>query len=148
VAVGRHTYISRRWSGVAIQPAREIKTMAKSIVVTFPHDLSVAEAKKRITAQVEVVKKTYIDRVGTGEIAWVGDVANLRDRSDHDGGNRRQAGGNPRGDPSALVACCPGEQDRRSVEEQWPGSPADRQHQENLSPQAPRGPARYLSRLC
>ena len=52
--------------------------MAKSIVVTFPHELSVAEAKKRISDQVEVVKKTYIDRVGTGDIDWVGDTAHLR----------------------------------------------------------------------
>jgi hypothetical protein len=52
--------------------------MAKSIVVTFPHELSVAEAKKRIGDQVEVMKKTYIDKVGTGEIAWVGDTAHLR----------------------------------------------------------------------
>jgi hypothetical protein len=52
--------------------------MAKSIIVTFPHELSVAEAKKRISEQVEVVKKTYIDRVGSGEMAWVGDTAHLR----------------------------------------------------------------------
>jgi hypothetical protein len=52
--------------------------MAKSIVVTFPHELSVAEAKKRIADQVDVMKKTYIDKVGTGEIAWVGDIAHLR----------------------------------------------------------------------
>ena len=52
--------------------------MAKSIVVTFPHDLSVAEAKKRISEQVEVVKKTYIERVGKAEMAWVGDIAHLR----------------------------------------------------------------------
>ena len=52
--------------------------MPKSIVVTFPHDLSVAEAKKRITEQVAVVKKTYIDRIGTGDIAWVDDTAHLR----------------------------------------------------------------------
>lgn len=52
--------------------------MAKSIVVTFPHDLGVAEAKRRITEQVGAAKAAYIDRIGTGEIAWVGDVAHLR----------------------------------------------------------------------
>jgi hypothetical protein len=52
--------------------------MAKSIVVTFPHDLSVAEAKKRISEQVEVVKKAYIDKLGSGDMAWVGDTAHLR----------------------------------------------------------------------
>lgn len=52
--------------------------MAKSIVVTFPHDLSVTEAKRRITEQVAAAKTAYIDRIGTGEIAWVGDVAHLR----------------------------------------------------------------------
>lgn len=52
--------------------------MAKSIVVTFPHDLSVAEAKRRITEQVAAAKTAYIDKIGSGEIAWVGDVAHLR----------------------------------------------------------------------
>ena len=52
--------------------------MAKSIVVTFPHDLSVIEAKRRIAEQVAAAKTAYIDKIGTGEIAWVGDVAHLR----------------------------------------------------------------------
>ena len=52
--------------------------MAKSIVVTFPHDLSVAEAKRRITEQVAAAKAAYIDKIGTGEMAWVDDVAHLR----------------------------------------------------------------------
>ncbi len=52
--------------------------MAKSIIVTFPHELGVAEAKRRITDQVAIMKKAYIDKIGTGEIAWVADTAHLR----------------------------------------------------------------------
>ncbi len=52
--------------------------MAKSIVVTFPHDLSVAEAKRRLTEQVAVMKQNYLDKIGTGEMTWVDDVAHLR----------------------------------------------------------------------
>ncbi len=52
--------------------------MAKSIIVTFPHELGVAEAKKRIAEQIAIVKTTYIDKVGTMEVAWVADTAHLR----------------------------------------------------------------------
>jgi hypothetical protein len=53
--------------------------MAKSIVLTFPHELGVAEGKKRVTESVELVRKTYVEKVGgTTELTWVGDTANLR----------------------------------------------------------------------
>ena len=52
--------------------------MAKSIVVTFPHEFGVAEAKRRISEQMEVAKKAYIDKIGRSEMVWVGDVAHLR----------------------------------------------------------------------
>ena len=52
--------------------------MARSIVLTFPHEFGVAEAKRRISEQVEVVKKAYIDKIGRSEMVWVGDVAHLR----------------------------------------------------------------------
>lgn len=52
--------------------------MAKSIVVTFPHEFGIPEAKRRITEQVETVKRTYIDKLGHGEMVWVEDTAHLR----------------------------------------------------------------------
>ena len=52
--------------------------MSRSIVMSFPHDLSVPEAKKRINERFELMKTQYIDKVGHAELVWVGDVANLR----------------------------------------------------------------------
>ena len=52
--------------------------MSRSIVMTFPHELGVAEAKKRITERFDLVRSQYIEKIGSAEIAWVGDVAHLR----------------------------------------------------------------------
>ena len=52
--------------------------MSRSIVMTFPHDLGVAEAKKRINERFELLKREYVDKIGKAEIAWVDDVAHLR----------------------------------------------------------------------
>lgn len=52
--------------------------MSRSITMTFPHDLSVPEAKKRIDERFDLLKQQYIDKVGRAELAWVGDVAHLR----------------------------------------------------------------------
>ncbi len=52
--------------------------MSRSIVMTFPHELGVAEAKRRINERFELMKREYVDKIGRAEIAWVGDVAHLR----------------------------------------------------------------------
>ena len=52
--------------------------MSRSIVMTFPHQLGIAEAKKRIAERFELLKAQYMDKIGQAEIAWVGDVAHLR----------------------------------------------------------------------
>ena len=52
--------------------------MSRSIVMTFPHDFAVAEAKKRITERFDLLKAQYVDKVGQAEMVWVGDVAHLR----------------------------------------------------------------------
>lgn len=52
--------------------------MSRSIVMTFPHDLSVPDAKKRIAERFDLMKTQYVDKVGHAELAWVGDVAHLR----------------------------------------------------------------------
>ncbi len=52
--------------------------MSRSIVMSFPHDLAVADAKKRINERFALLKKQYVDKVGQAEMVWVGDVAHLR----------------------------------------------------------------------
>ena len=52
--------------------------MSRSITMTFPHELGVAEAKKRIDERFELLKREYVDKVGRADIAWVGDIAHLR----------------------------------------------------------------------
>jgi hypothetical protein len=47
----------------------------KSIVVTVPHRLSVAEARRRIAAEIEHFKSAYVDKLAHSEINWVGDSA-------------------------------------------------------------------------
>ena len=52
--------------------------MSRSLTMTFPHDLGVPEAKRRIAERFELMKHEYVDKIGHAEIVWVGDVANLR----------------------------------------------------------------------
>ncbi len=52
--------------------------MSRSINMSFPHDLSVPEARKRISERFDLLKTQYIDKVGRAELVWVGDVAHLR----------------------------------------------------------------------
>ena len=52
--------------------------MSRSIVMTFPHDLGVAEARKRITERFDALRTQYVEKVGHAEMAWVDDVAHLR----------------------------------------------------------------------
>lgn len=52
--------------------------MSRSITMTFPHELGVAEAKRRIGERFELMKREYVDKIGRADIAWVGDTAHLR----------------------------------------------------------------------
>ena len=52
--------------------------MSRSINMSFPHDLGVPEAKKRISERFDLMKTQYIDKVGQAELVWTGDIANLR----------------------------------------------------------------------
>ena len=52
--------------------------MSRSITMAFPHELSVPEAKKRISERFAMLKTQYIDKVGHAELVWVGDVAHLK----------------------------------------------------------------------
>lgn len=52
--------------------------MSRSIVMSFPHDLAVPDAKRRISERFDLMKAQYIDKVGHAELVWVGDVAHLK----------------------------------------------------------------------
>ena len=52
--------------------------MSRSIVMAFPHDLSVPEAKKRINERFDLLKSQYVDKIGHAEVVRVGDVALIK----------------------------------------------------------------------
>ncbi|HXW70010.1 MAG TPA: polyhydroxyalkanoic acid system family protein [Methylocella sp.] len=52
--------------------------MSNAIVITLPHNLGVAEAKRRITQRMEELRRDYIDKIGYSEANWEGDTAKLR----------------------------------------------------------------------
>jgi hypothetical protein len=52
--------------------------MAKSIVVSLPHALGVAEAKRRVNQQLEILRSEYIGKIGQSELSWTGDRADVR----------------------------------------------------------------------
>ena len=52
--------------------------MSRTISMTFPHDLSVPEAKRRIAERLDLVKTQYVGKLARADIAWVADVAHLQ----------------------------------------------------------------------
>ena len=48
--------------------------MARTIVITSRHDLGVERVKAQIAARFASLKAAYVDRVGTAELFWDGDV--------------------------------------------------------------------------
>ena len=52
--------------------------MTKSISVSLPHQLGVAEAKRRLNERIDVLRTTYIDKIAHSDLTWTGDCANLR----------------------------------------------------------------------
>jgi hypothetical protein len=49
--------------------------MPKSISITLPHDLGVAEAKRRIQQQMDRLCAEYVDKIGHSRVSWTGDEA-------------------------------------------------------------------------
>ena len=45
--------------------------MSRSITMTFPHELGVADAKRRIDERFELLRREYIEKIGRADIAWV-----------------------------------------------------------------------------
>ena len=52
--------------------------MPNAIVITVPHRLGAAEAKKRVAEQMEILRRDYIDKFAHTEAVWNGDTADVR----------------------------------------------------------------------
>jgi putative polyhydroxyalkanoate system protein len=52
--------------------------MSNAIVITLPHRLGTAEAKRRISEGMEVLRRDYLDKVAHSEASWNGDTADVR----------------------------------------------------------------------
>ena len=52
--------------------------MTKAISVSLPHQLGVAEAKRRLNERIADLRTTYIDKIAHSDLSWEGDRANLR----------------------------------------------------------------------
>ncbi len=51
--------------------------MAKPLIITLPHSLGAAEAKRRIAGGIETLKQQYAAQLSRADIAWQGDRAEL-----------------------------------------------------------------------
>jgi putative polyhydroxyalkanoate system protein len=49
--------------------------MPKTISITLPHDLGVAEAKRRVQQQMDRLCAEYVDKIGRSQVNWTGDTA-------------------------------------------------------------------------
>lgn len=52
--------------------------MSKSIIVTVPHQLGVDEARRRIAAEIDYLRSSYIDKVAQTDAVWTGNNATIR----------------------------------------------------------------------
>jgi len=52
--------------------------MSNKITVTVPHNLGVEKAKQRLAERLTKLQRDYVDKVAHSEVAWAGDVANVR----------------------------------------------------------------------
>lgn len=52
--------------------------MSRTIVLKSKHELGIAAVKQRLTDRFEALKLAYIDKVGSSEMTWMGDIAHVR----------------------------------------------------------------------
>jgi len=52
--------------------------MPNAIVITLPHRLGAAEAKKRVAERMEILRRDYIDKFAHTEAVWSGNTADVR----------------------------------------------------------------------
>jgi len=49
----------------------------KTIGITVPHDLGVAEARRRVDAEITRLRDQYVDKIAQSSINWEGDQAKV-----------------------------------------------------------------------
>lgn len=49
--------------------------MSNTITLTVPHTLGVDEAKRRISARLAKLQHDYVNKVGSSDVSWAGDIA-------------------------------------------------------------------------
>ncbi|HLH11892.1 MAG TPA: polyhydroxyalkanoic acid system family protein [Methylovirgula sp.] len=52
--------------------------MTKSIVISVPHHLTLAEARRRIAAEIDFLRSAYVEKFAHSEVTWTGDSADIR----------------------------------------------------------------------
>lgn len=52
--------------------------MSNTITLTVPHTLGVEEAKRRIAARLAKLQHDYVNKIGSSDVAWNGDVALIK----------------------------------------------------------------------
>lgn len=52
--------------------------MTKSLVLSVPHALGKDEARRRIAAEIDLLKHAYVEKFAHSEVNWTGDMADIR----------------------------------------------------------------------
>jgi hypothetical protein len=52
--------------------------MSNSIIIAVPHNLGVAEARRRVGAEIDQLRNEYVNKFAYSEVNWLGDTANIR----------------------------------------------------------------------
>jgi hypothetical protein len=51
--------------------------MSKTIAIILPHDLGIAEAKRRVDSQIERLRAQYVDKIAHSTVDWTDDQAKV-----------------------------------------------------------------------
>jgi len=52
--------------------------MSNSIVIAVPHQLGAEEARRRVAAEIDQLKREYVDKFAYSEVGWAGNSADIR----------------------------------------------------------------------
>lgn len=55
--------------------------MSRTVVITSKHALGIEGAKQNITERFAVLKSTYVDKIGSADLRWTGNVAHIDAKS-------------------------------------------------------------------
>jgi len=52
--------------------------MAKSIVISVPHNLGIDEARRRVATEIDQLRNEYVNKFAHSEIVWAANSADIR----------------------------------------------------------------------